>query len=286
MESGKVSTERRLKLNVYGQYFQLISISVHFYMNIVLGNGLLAVQIDDLPLLLRLQHDGSNWCITVLSELVPHSLMQKSIPSLMQEEGISSPACHSWSSWQSWCWCWLFHRCLHPVRAGLRCPNVLTGYWSPAEGLSLLGHGCGDRGGHRASLWYCGCSSKAFCPWLCRHSWSEDAPFSILGLHICLCTCWMSITWGLWQVIIQEIAWCLWLSPCSRPKVHWGFSYPSMCSHRDRGHLVRLSFCCWTFDFWGGLLMEQCSQRETVLSHLPIISECIISMDFFFFFPL
>lgn len=60
MESGKVSTERRLKLNVYGQYFQLIPISVHFYMNIVLGNGLLAVQIDDLPLLLRLQHDGSN----------------------------------------------------------------------------------------------------------------------------------------------------------------------------------------------------------------------------------
>lgn len=60
MESGKVSTEGRFKCNFYGQYFQLISISVHFYMNVVLGKALSAVQIDVLPLLLRLQHDGSN----------------------------------------------------------------------------------------------------------------------------------------------------------------------------------------------------------------------------------
>lgn len=80
-------------------------------MNVVLGKALLAVQIDVLPLLLRLQHDGSNWCITALSEPEPRSFMQKSIPSFMQKEDFSSLVCHFWRSWQMQRWCQQFHWC-------------------------------------------------------------------------------------------------------------------------------------------------------------------------------
>lgn len=60
-----------------------------------------------------------------------------------------------------------------------------SGSWSEMTNTVLTGRGMalGTGGGQRGSS---GCSS-AFCPELCRCSWSEDAPFSILGLNIHLC---------------------------------------------------------------------------------------------------
>lgn len=162
-------------------------------MNVVLGKAPLAVQIDVLPLLLRLQHDGSNWCITALSEPVPCSLMQKSIPSFMQKEGFSSPVCHSWGSWQMVQQC---HRCRTHLQRELVWDGQSWAHWSLQRGCpcwgTALGTGTGQRAASGAHLTFLSMALQTFILRGCSlfYSRAQHPP----------CSCWMSITWGLWQV--------------------------------------------------------------------------------------